>query len=80
MIWNGADEIKAIFKVPKDAPQYLKFASNITAGGMAGGASLVFVYSLDYARTKLANDLKSSKKGGDGSGRQYTGLIDVYVA
>merc|ERR1712010_319970 len=32
-----------------------------------------FVYSLDYARTKLASDLK-----GEGGKRQYTGLIDVY--
>jgi len=36
----------------------------------------VFVYSLDYARTKLANDLKSTKKGG--GERQYSGLVDVY--
>ena len=37
--------------------------------------SLCFVYSLDYARTKLANDTKSGKKGG---AREYNGLIDVY--
>ena len=36
--------------------------------------SLCFVYSLDYARTKLANDLKSA----NGGERQYNGLIDVY--
>merc|ERR1719244_2293849 len=36
--------------------------------------SLCFVYSLDYARTRLANDNKSAK-GGE---RQYNGLIDVY--
>jgi len=33
------------------------------------------VYSLDYARTRLANDAKSAKKGGE---RQFSGLIDVY--
>jgi len=33
----------------------------------------MFVYSLDFARTKLANDAK----GKDG-GRQYNGLVDVY--
>jgi solute carrier family 25 (adenine nucleotide translocator) protein 4/5/6/31 len=37
--------------------------------------SLVFVYSLDYARTRLANDAKSGKGGGE---RQFNGLIDVY--
>merc|ERR1712176_564471 len=51
------------------------FAGNLAAGGSAGAASLCFVYSLDFARTKLASDLKSNKKGGE---RQYKGLIDVY--
>lgn len=43
---------------------------------MAGATSLLFVYSLDYARTRLANDAKSAKKGG--GERQFNGLIDVY--
>ena len=30
----------------------------MAAGGLAGASSLVFVYSLDYARTRLANDAK----------------------
>lgn len=38
--------------------------------------SLTFVYSLDYARTRLANDAKSTSKGG--GERQFNGLIDVY--
>lgn len=42
---------------------------------MAGAASLLFVYSLDYARTRLANDNKSAKSGGQ---RQFSGLFDVY--
>merc|ERR1712002_273496 len=42
--------------------------------GCAGSLSLLFVYSLDYARTRLANDAKG--KGGE---RQYKGLIDVYA-
>ena len=37
--------------------------------------SLCFVYSLDYARTRLANDAKAAGKG---SSRQYNGLVDVY--
>ena len=41
----------------------------------AGATSLLFVYSLDYARTRLANDAKNSKSGGD---RQFNGLVDVY--
>ncbi len=42
---------------------------------MAGATSLLFVYSLDYARTRLANDAKNAKKGGE---RQFNGLVDVY--
>ena len=33
------------------------------------------MYSLDYARTRLANDAKSAKGGG---ARQFNGLVDVY--
>merc|ERR1712107_74531 len=68
------DTIKAAFKTSKDAPQSLKFATNIASGGAAGTMSLLFVYSLDYARTRLANDAKG--KGGE---RQFNCLIDVYV-
>jgi len=68
------DTIKGLFKTSKDAPQSLKFATNIASGGAAGTMSLLFVYSLDYARTRLANDAKG--KGGE---RQFNGLVDVYV-
>merc|ERR1712150_99670 len=68
------DSIKAAFKTSKDAPQALKFATNIASGGAAGTMSLLFVYSLDYARTRLANDSKG--KGGE---RQFNGLVDVYA-
>jgi len=35
------------------------------------------VYSLDYARTRLANDAKDVKKG-KAAERQFNGLVDVY--
>jgi len=68
------DKVKAMFNVPKDASYAKKFSSNILSGGCAGSLSLTFVYSLDYARTRLANDAKG--KGGE---RQYKGLVDVYA-
>jgi len=71
------DQIKALFKARKDEGYASKFAKNIASGGAAGALSLCFVYSLDYARTRLANDTKSSKKGG--GERQFNGLIDVYT-
>jgi solute carrier family 25 (adenine nucleotide translocator) protein 4/5/6/31 len=66
-------QIKSMFAVPKDAGYVQKVATNIASGGFAGSLSLTVVYSLDYARTRLAND----SKGKDGS-RQYNGLVDVY--
>ena len=46
------DAIKAAFAVPKTASQGTKFVANIASGGAAGTMSLLFVYSLDYARTR----------------------------
>jgi len=46
------------------------FASNLASGGAAGATSLLFVYPLDFARTRLAADV------GKGSQRQFTGLVD----
>lgn len=68
------DTIKAMFKTPKDAAPLAKFGTNIASGGFAGTLSLTVVYSLDYARTRLAND----SKGKDGK-RQFNGLVDVYT-
>jgi solute carrier family 25 (adenine nucleotide translocator) protein 4/5/6/31 len=56
-------------------PFLLLPTGNMASGGLAGASSLLFVYSLDYARTRLANDAKSAKKGGE---RQFNGLVDVY--
>merc|ERR1711928_182438 len=49
------DTIKALFATPKDVSPTVKFATNIASGGFAGTLSLLFVYSLDFARTRLAN-------------------------
>jgi solute carrier family 25 (adenine nucleotide translocator) protein 4/5/6/31 len=71
------DHFKNMFGFKKEKDGYaLWIAGNMASGGMAGASSLVFVYSLDYARTRLANDAKSGKKGGE---RQFNGLFDVYV-
>jgi len=70
------DQFKRMFGFSKERDGYAKwFAGNLASGGAAGAASLLFVYSLDYARTRLANDNKSAKKGGQ---RQFNGLLDVY--
>ena len=72
------DQIKLAFKASKSDPYMVSFGKNIASGGVAGAMSLCFVYSLDYARTRLANDTKSVKKSGGKAERQFNGLIDVY--
>jgi solute carrier family 25 (adenine nucleotide translocator) protein 4/5/6/31 len=70
------DTYKSMFAYKKDRDGYFKWMmGNLASGGAAGATSLLFVYSLDYARTRLANDAKSSKGSGE---RQFNGLVDVY--
>ena len=49
--------------------------AGLTVSQAAGATSLLFVYHLDYVRTRLANDNKSTKTGGE---RQFNGMLDVY--
>ncbi|TRM60208.1 mitochondrial carrier domain-containing protein [Schizophyllum amplum] len=69
------DYFKSLFGFKKSEGYWKWFGGNIASGAGAGASSLLFVYSLDYARTRLANDNKSAKGGGE---RQFNGLVDVY--
>lgn len=70
------DTYKSMFAFKKERDGYWWWmAGNLASGGAAGATSLLFVYSLDYARTRLANDAKNAKSGGE---RQFNGLVDVY--
>ncbi|CAL9730619.1 ADP,ATP carrier protein 3 [Monosporozyma unispora] len=76
------DKIKAKFGYKKEVDGYGKwFMGNIASGGMAGALSLLFVYSLDFARTRLAADARAHKGGTsfDGGQRQFSGIRDVYA-
>lgn len=66
-------QIKSFFKEKSGDGFATRLSKNVAAGGMAGALSLCVVYSLDFARTRLASDLK----GKDGK-RQFAGLGDVY--
>ena len=70
------DYFKSLFGAKKSDGYWTYMAGNLASGGAAGASSLLFVYSLDYARTRLANDAKSAAKGG--GERQFNGLVDVY--
>lgn len=74
-MFSTEDYFKSLFGFKKDEGYAKWFAGNVASGGAAGATSLLFVYSLDYARTRLANDAKSAKGGG---ARQFNGLVDVY--
>jgi len=64
------DSIKAMFpKVDKNKDFGKFFAINMASGGLAGAGSLMIVYPLDYARTRLASDVGSGKA-------QFNGLAD----
>jgi len=64
------DTIKAMFpKVDKNKDFLSFFAINMASGGLAGAGSLMIVYPLDYARTRLASDVGVGKQ-------QFNGLID----
>lgn len=53
------DTYKSMFKFNKDRDGYAKWmAGNLASGGMAGATSLLFVYSLDYARYVLDSNLR----------------------
>jgi len=64
------DTIKAMFpKVDKNTEFVKFFLVNMASGGLAGAGSLMIVYPLDYARTRLASDV-------GGTERQFNGLLD----
>ncbi|KAJ7087884.1 mitochondrial carrier [Mycena epipterygia] len=69
------DYFKSLFGFKKSEGYWTWFAGNIASGAGAGATSSLFVYSLDYARTRLSSDAKSTTSGGK---RQFNGLIDVY--
>ena len=58
------DSYKQLFKPKeKDAPHWKKFSANLLSGACAGATSMLFVYPLDVAATRLANDISGQFKG-----------------
>jgi solute carrier family 25 (adenine nucleotide translocator) protein 4/5/6/31 len=66
------DTYKKIFCPYDPKKEFGKFfIGNLASGGAAGATSLMFVYPLDFARTRLAADV-----GKGPSDRQFNGLVD----
>ncbi|KAI3726832.1 hypothetical protein L1987_66638 [Smallanthus sonchifolius] len=67
---------KSLFGRSKERDGYYKwFIGNVASGSAAGATTSLFLYHMDYARTRLAMDstgISTNKK------RQFNGLFDVY--
>ncbi|UKJ90167.1 putative ADP/ATP transporter [Theileria orientalis] len=65
------DYFKRMFPKYNQKTEFWKFfGANLASGGLAGASSLLIVYPLDFARTRLASDV------GKGSKREFSGLLD----
>lgn len=65
------DTIKKQFPKYNPKTDFWKFfLTNVASGGLAGACSLLIVYPLDFARTRLAADV------GKGAQREFTGIVD----
>merc|ERR1712029_208300 len=69
------DKYKAIFMSGVTPDQFWKFfAANLASGGAAGVTSLLIVYPLDFARTRLGADV-----GKSAAEREFKGLTDCII-
>jgi len=67
------DTIKGFFPRANPKTEFTKFfLINMASGGLAGAGSLLIVYPLDYARTRLASDVGTGQ-------RDFKGLGDCLV-
>lgn len=63
------DSIKKLFPKADPKKEFGKFfLINMASGGLAGAGSLLIVYPLDYARTRLASDVGTGKRDFKGLG------------
>jgi len=67
------DFYKGYLEQPRSAGFMMCLLGNMASGGAAGATSLMVVYPLDFARTRLAMDT------GKGTQREFTGTIDCIL-
>lgn len=67
---------KGLFGCSKEKDGYIKwFTANVASGSAAGATTSLFLYHLDYARTRLGTDYRECPINGQ---HQFRGLFDVY--
>ena len=65
-----------LFGRSKEKDGYFKwFAGNVASGSAAGATTSLFLYHLDFTRTRLGTDAKECPINGQ---RQFKGITDVY--
>lgn len=67
------DFYKGYLEQPRSAGFAMCLLGNMASGGAAGATSLLVVYPLDFARTRLAMDT------GVGKAREFTGTVDCIL-
>jgi len=67
------DFYKQYLEQPRSAGFFPCLLGNMASGGAAGATSLLVVYPLDFARTRLAVDV------GSGKAREFTGTVDCIL-
>jgi solute carrier family 25 (adenine nucleotide translocator) protein 4/5/6/31 len=68
------DTFVSMFAFKKERDGYLWWTfGNLASGAATGATILLFLYPLDYARTRLALDVNNAT----GSERQFKGILDV---
>jgi len=67
------DFYKSYLEQPRSAGFLMCLLGNMASGGAAGATSLLVVYPLDFARTRLAMDT------GVGKAREFTGTLDCIL-
>lgn len=67
------DFYKQYLERPRSAGFWPCLLGNMASGGAAGATSLIVVYPLDFARTRLAVDV------GTGKTREFTGTLDCIL-
>jgi len=67
------DFYKQYLEQPRSAGFLMCLLGNMASGGAAGATSLLVVYPLDFARTRLAMDT------GVGKAREFTGTVDCIM-
>ncbi|KAJ6978352.1 ADP,ATP carrier protein ER-ANT1 [Populus alba x Populus x berolinensis] len=67
---------KGLIGCSKEKDGYIKwFTANVASGSAAGATTSLFLYHLDYARTRLGTDSRECPINGQ---HQFRGLFDVY--